>query len=245
MKKSAQFFCLVSTLSLLIFAGDSMVEKMSSETKKIVPCKEQKSLLCAEKKSPQNAGLEKIALSKEQQKKIESTAKQEVKKVAEIKKKNRYAIKKDQKNETASAPAETTVVAQVVIQEKKIEQVDAKKEARTIEIKNCITKDMITYHHWTGKHTPEFNVKVNGKEVKEAVSASIPVANDKVNIEYSFNFANGYYKDTKKLEVAVPEGNQFALEFSWKTTPNIKIAAVTEKKNAPGEKSSGALKIVS
>jgi hypothetical protein len=133
--------------------------------------------------------------------------------------------KEVKKQETV--PASSTPVEKTKQLEQKIEPkvVDLQKQSiqRTVKITHAITQDMITYHHWTGKHTPEFTISLNGKEIKSDQTTEIPVTDDKLLVNYTFNFAKGYYKDSKKVEIALPEGEKFVMQFSWKQTPNIII----------------------
>ncbi len=148
------------------------------------------------------------------------------KKCQHSKRKKKIEQKKEvKKPETVPTPIPPVEKPKQIEQkiEPKIVEPQKKSTQRTIEIKNGITQDMITYHHWTGKHTPEFTISLNGKEIKSDQKAEIPVTDDKLTVNYTFNFAKGYYKDSKKVEISVPEGKTFLMQFSWKQTPNIII----------------------
>ncbi|OQA34090.1 MAG: hypothetical protein BWY54_00892 [Candidatus Dependentiae bacterium ADurb.Bin331] len=136
-------------------------------------------------------------------------------------------INTKQKQEPLVTPPTTSIEKNKQVEQKLDTTVlpQKKNETRTIEIKHCISQDMITYHHWTGKHTPEFTISLNDKEIKPDQAAQIPVVDNKLMVNYTFNFAKGYYKDSKKVEISVPEGKKFQLQFSWKQTPNIIICA--------------------
>ncbi|HEX2978338.1 MAG TPA: hypothetical protein VHO47_04435 [Candidatus Babeliales bacterium] len=236
MKKLAQLLFVLSSVSAISFGGDSIIVEEStaaSPTKKIstkpIIKEEAKKVASPQKKttSPASETIEKKSCTKDAAKKPAGNTPNKDNKAPEKKKSgyvNPYAIKKET-GQPEPIVVEKPIAAPVIMSEQKKEPVIAQKEkkGRTVQIKNSITKDMITYHHWTGKHTPDFVLKINGNEVKQGVTASVPVENNAVKFEYIFNFANGYYKDTKKAEFTLPAGDAFELDFSWKSQPNIKI----------------------
>ncbi|MBI2775239.1 hypothetical protein HYX58_04510 [Candidatus Dependentiae bacterium] len=240
MKKLAHLLFVLSSASIPLFGGDPIVlEKSTSCPKKTSPKpmlkEEVKKVASPQKKTtpPASESIEKKNCAKDDIKKPLGDTPNKDKIAAEKKKGgyvNPYAIKKET-SKPGPVVIEKPIITPAIVCEQKKEPVIAQKDkkARTVHIKNSISKDMITYHHWTGKHTPDFVLKINGNEVKQGTTASIPVENNAVNFEYIFNFANGYYKDTKKAEFTLPEGDAFELDFSWKSQPNIKIIPVTSK----------------
>jgi hypothetical protein len=110
-------------------------------------------------------------------------------------------------------------------------------QSRTITLKNALTKEMITYSHWSGDHTPEFKITANGKEIKPETAEKIEIKNNKADVSYHYNFANGYYKGSKKVELEIPQGSAFAFDFSWKKQPNLSILPL-ERKEVPPVKDS-------
>lgn len=102
--------------------------------------------------------------------------------------------------------------------------IDANAPVRKVTIKNCLTKAEITYKHWSGRHTPVFKMFVNGKELNMDQQTTLDIQNNRIIVQYDFDFAKGYYRDSRKVELSVPQGNSFDLHFSWKSQPNFTIS---------------------
>lgn len=217
--KNIIFIVLISLVGTTVVAGNEAaighqspekIQKKAPAQKK-QPVKKQSSRTSTKKSSPV---IDKPVTQTPVQKKCPRT--QRKKKTIEPKKE----LKKQETVPASTAPLEKPKQIEQKI-EPKIVEPQKKSTQRAVEIKNAITQDMITYHHWTGKHTPEFTISLNGKESKSDQTIEIPVTDDKLTVNYTFNFAKGYYKDSKKVEIVLPEGKKFVMQFSWKQTPNI------------------------
>ncbi len=116
----------------------------------------------------------------------------------------------------------------------------AKKTTHKITVCNKLNKDMVTYKkHWSGNHTPQWNLKINGKKVISNETVEVELKNNKLVIEFYFEFyALGrlHRKGTAVAEFALdPTTKDIAIEFSWDKPERliVKSRAVNSKKSPP------------
>lgn len=92
----------------------------------------------------------------------------------------------------------------------------------TFTIENNITKEMITYNHWSGSYTPEFSIVINETEITNTIDLDVPL-DQPLKIQYKAIFPYGYSSSdfinyTPNISV-----RKITLAFDWHKTPRIII----------------------
>lgn len=88
---------------------------------------------------------------------------------------------------------------------------------RVIEIINGIEPSMLEYHYF-GTHKPtKFSISINENQIDAKKSCKVPVKQNHINVRYDYEFAQGLYKGSKIVDLAVdPQAQKVVLNFSWK-----------------------------
>ncbi len=104
-----------------------------------------------------------------------------------------------------AATSTTTQPSQVVV----IEQ--------PITITNAIEPKMLKYKHWTGKYSPDkFAISVNGTEIEQGKTCSIPGNSSTVEIGYTYSFMNGMKSGGRRISYQLNENiTQLNITFDW------------------------------
>lgn len=126
-----------------------------------------------------------------------------------------YYEKKQSYSLKTTLPLQTTETA-VPQHDKK--QEDNKNQGEKIIIKNGITKEMLTYKHWTGSHTPStFVVTIANHQLGEHATVETETTTQKtIVIRYDYSFMHGYKTGSREIEFGVLENKkQYLLTFSW------------------------------
>lgn len=94
-----------------------------------------------------------------------------------------------------------------------------------ITITNGIEPSMLAYKHWTGTYSPEtFSITVNGTEVAQGASYTLPAATKTMDIQYSYSFMNGMRTGAKKVSYELHENStHVTITFSWKDTWKVLV----------------------
>lgn len=124
-----------------------------------------------------------------------------------------------QENEPDIETIETNIPAKdaLVIQE----NIPIPHGTQKVVIRNKIEKKMLTYHKGFFSLTPNFDLTVNDRPVKQGQQLKVPVVDGKVNVTYAYDFM-GHKKGKKSITFAVPENtSELDLTFSWKKEPRI------------------------
>lgn len=95
---------------------------------------------------------------------------------------------------------------------------------RSITLHNKITKEMITYAHWSGSYTPDFYITINDEILTSETPKSITLEPQKsYTIAYHAKFPYGY-SATDSITYTPEQGAQEAfITFDWHETPRIII----------------------
>lgn len=96
--------------------------------------------------------------------------------------------------------------------------------ARNIKVKNSITDGMKSYKYLFMKIKPTaFSLSVNNVPIEQHEDKAVPILDNKLNVEYKFEFQNGR-KGTRQVEFIVPEKlNKLNILFNWKTKWRVQI----------------------
>ncbi len=94
-----------------------------------------------------------------------------------------------------------------------------------ITITNGIEPNMLAYKHWTGTYSPEtFTIAINGTEVAQGSSHTLPAATKTMDIQYNYSFMNGMRTGAKKVSYELHENStQATITFSWKDTWKVLV----------------------
>lgn len=112
-------------------------------------------------------------------------------------------------------------------------EVGNKPRSTHISITNNITKEMLTYKHWSGSYAPSiFAITIGGDRLlnNETVQVQATTQNT-ITIRYDYSFANGYKTGSREIEFIIsPEKTQYALTFSWGSPTHLILenAAIKE-----------------
>lgn len=102
-----------------------------------------------------------------------------------------------------------------------ITQGDTKQAQRSIKVKNNITDKMLKHPKAFG-YMPAFSVSVNNTEIAQGQERDIPLEDDKLIVEYRYNYLKGYRTGSKKIQFSVPvEKNEVNLGFDWSNDQRI------------------------
>jgi hypothetical protein len=90
--------------------------------------------------------------------------------------------------------------------------------AQPITITNAIEPKMLEYKHWTGKYSPDkFSISVNGTEIEQGKTRSIPANSPTVEIGYTYSFMNGMKSGGRRISYQLDENiTQANITFNWK-----------------------------
>jgi hypothetical protein len=106
---------------------------------------------------------------------------------------------------------------------KKEKEIAKKEQPRTVQITNAITKEMITYSHWSGSYEPEFVLQVNNNTIAMGETKTITLSQNSLFIQYDANFSYGYSSsDTITTELENPT-SQIVVNFDWKNSPRVNV----------------------
>ena len=96
---------------------------------------------------------------------------------------------------------------------------------REITIINHITRDMTAKRYLGFDYYPDsFSICINKEQLKDNEERKIAIQDNKLLIEYNYNFRNGYRKGTRIVEFEVPEAHQqCTLTFSWEQNSHVLI----------------------
>jgi|GEM_PF-4580404 len=122
--------------------------------------------------------------------------------------------------------AEKTIPNTTKVQEKAqktnnnqiIKEKSAEPQPVNISITNNITKEMITYKHWSGSYAPSiFTITISGNQLSNnQTTTTKTTTQNTITIRYDYSFANGYKTGSREIEFIIsPEKTQYALTFSW------------------------------
>lgn len=97
--------------------------------------------------------------------------------------------------------------------------------AQPITITNAIEPKMLEYKHWTGKYSPDkFSISVNGTEIEQGKTRSIPANTQTVEIGYTYSFMNGMKSGGRKISYQLDENiTQANITFNWKDDWRVMI----------------------
>jgi len=102
-----------------------------------------------------------------------------------------------------------------------------------IIITNGITKEMLTYKHWSGSYEPTtFVITISGNPISYNETAQVEIENqESILIRYDYSFVNGYKKGSREIEFTIsPEKNDYILSFSWKEPAHLILENASIKK---------------
>lgn len=102
-----------------------------------------------------------------------------------------------------------------------------------IPITNNITKEMLTYHHWTGNHAPTtFVISVDGVPLHAGESINAFCNKDgEIVIRYDYSFLKGYKTGSREIYFEPKSENQsYSLSFSWQTPMHLLLENAEIKK---------------
>jgi hypothetical protein len=90
--------------------------------------------------------------------------------------------------------------------------------AQPIIITNAIEPKMLEYKHWTGKYSPDkFSISVNGTDIEQGKTCSIPANSQTVEIGYTYSFMNGMKSGGRRISYQLNENiTQANITFNWK-----------------------------
>lgn len=100
---------------------------------------------------------------------------------------------------------------------------------RKITIKNGITDDMLTYKHWSGKHSPTtFSVTVNGSHIdrNDAIELEVEDQTETISVEWAYEFKKmGVHRTGSKVETVriEPDKEEATIRFAWDRTQRIEL----------------------
>ena len=102
---------------------------------------------------------------------------------------------------------------------------DAKTSSRTIKVTNNITKKMLVYTKGFMQYTPDFTLSINNMPIEPGKQQQIIIENNCLIVGYTYNFANGYKKGSKKIEFMVPvTKDELEVTFSWQDDSRVLIS---------------------
>jgi hypothetical protein len=96
---------------------------------------------------------------------------------------------------------------------------------RKITLYNSIEKKDIAYRYFGSEHFPNtFCIKANKQVLGTDNPLELEIYNNSIEFTYTYSFAKGLYKGTKKIKVPInPKCDVFKVTFNWKKRPRIRI----------------------
>ncbi len=100
-----------------------------------------------------------------------------------------------------------------------------KNNQREITVTNAITKEMTGKYFCFKTYYPDsFSIVIDKKELSYEKERKVTIENNRLPIEYIYNFANGYRKGIRQVDFEIPETvTQCTLKFSWEQDSYILI----------------------
>jgi len=104
---------------------------------------------------------------------------------------------------------------------------------RRISITNGITKEMLTYKHWTGSYAPTtFVITIGENQISYNETTQIEIGTEKnIVIRYDYSFVNGYKTGSREIEFIIsPEKSDYVLRFAWQEPAHLVLENASIKK---------------
>jgi ABC-type transport system involved in multi-copper enzyme maturation permease subunit len=97
-------------------------------------------------------------------------------------------------------------------------------QGRPLFVINGITKEMLTYNHWSGSYAPTvFRLSIEGTSILAGQSGSFQLNKENILVvRYDYSFVHGYRSGARVVYFQIPsEVNSVVIQFSWQQKSHL------------------------